>query len=265
MTDSPVGRLFDSLADQYDQVGVDFFQPIAEHLVRCLDPKPGERALDLGCGRGAALLRLARATGRATGIDLAPRMVAAAAEQAAAEGLGVEVVVGDAQAPGIDGPFDLIASSLVLFFLPDPLAALRAWHQLLVDGGRVGVTTFGPYSDDWRATDEVLLRHRPPEAKDPRAVESPFATDEGVEALLSEAGFASVRTETMVVAVRFDDAEHWYRWSWSQGQRRMWEAIPADERDDVRREAMAAVDRIRRDDGRIGFDQVVRATLGVSR
>jgi hypothetical protein len=31
--------------------GVDFFQPIAEGLVARLDPQPGERALDLGCGR----------------------------------------------------------------------------------------------------------------------------------------------------------------------------------------------------------------------
>ena len=49
--------LFDAVADSYDQVGVDFFQPIADGLVTELDPQPGERALDLGCWRGAALLR----------------------------------------------------------------------------------------------------------------------------------------------------------------------------------------------------------------
>jgi ubiquinone/menaquinone biosynthesis C-methylase UbiE len=56
-------RLFDAVSDSYDQVGVDFFQPIAEGLVARLDPQPGERALDLGCGRGAALLPIARAVG----------------------------------------------------------------------------------------------------------------------------------------------------------------------------------------------------------
>src|SRR5689334_11165547 len=57
--------LFDAVADSYDQVGVDFFQPIAAGLVAELDPQPGERALDLGCGRGAALLPIARAVGSA--------------------------------------------------------------------------------------------------------------------------------------------------------------------------------------------------------
>ena len=65
--------LFDAVADSYDQVGVDFFQPIAEGLVAELEPKPGERGLDLGCGRGAALLPIARAvgpSGSAVGGDL---------------------------------------------------------------------------------------------------------------------------------------------------------------------------------------------------
>ena len=55
--------LFDAVADSYDQVGVDFFQPIAAGLVAELNPQPGERALDLGCGRGAALLPIAHAVG----------------------------------------------------------------------------------------------------------------------------------------------------------------------------------------------------------
>ena len=66
-TDSgPMVRLWDTLADSYDQVGVDFFAPIAAGLVDALDPRPGERAVDLGCGRGAALLD-DRAAGRALG------------------------------------------------------------------------------------------------------------------------------------------------------------------------------------------------------
>ena len=51
----------------------------------------------------------------------------------------MEVVVGDAQEPDLpEQSFDALASSLVLFFLPDPAAALRAWRMLLVDGGRIG-------------------------------------------------------------------------------------------------------------------------------
>ena len=133
-----VAAVFDRAAETYDRVGVDLFQPIAARLLEELEPKVGERVLDIGCGRGAVLVPLAAAvgpTGRATGLDLAPQMVAAAADEAARAGLDVHVVLGDAQEPDLTaGSFDALTSSLVLFFLPDPVAALRAWRNLLVDG-----------------------------------------------------------------------------------------------------------------------------------
>jgi SAM-dependent methyltransferase len=39
--------------------------------------------------------------------------------------------------------FDVIASSLVLFFLPEPAHALSRWVESVRPGGRVGITTFG--------------------------------------------------------------------------------------------------------------------------
>ncbi len=263
-----VAGLFDRVADTYDRTGVELFQPVAERLVAELTPRPGEAALDVGCGRGAALFALARAVGaegRAVGIDLAPRMVAATARDAADAGLHVDVRVGDAREPSLGGEaFDLVASSLVLFFLPDPLAALRAWRTLLVPGGRLGISTFGDYTAAWHGVDEVFAPYLPPGMADPRRQghESPFASDAAVERLLLDANYLDVRTTTMTVPVRFEDEEHWRRWTWSVGQRRMWEAIPPGERDMVRAAAYARLDHCRDAEGRIGFDQVVRFTLG---
>lgn len=58
-----MSALFDRVADTYDRVGVDLFQPIAARLVEEVAPMVGERAVDIGCGRGAALLPLASAVG----------------------------------------------------------------------------------------------------------------------------------------------------------------------------------------------------------
>lgn len=263
-----VAALFDRVAAEYDTLGVEFFQPIAAGLVDELAPAPGERVLDIGCGRGAALLPIAErvgSSGRAVGVDLSPRMVEAVTAAAARAGLPVDVRVGDAMAPELPaGSFDVVASSLVLFFLPDPLAALCTWRALLVAGGRLGVSTFGPYSDQWREeVDAALRRFTPPEVVDARTTgeRGPFGSDEDMEQLVRDAGFVEVRTVTSTVSPRFDDADHWHRWSMSVGQRQFWEAIPAEHLEDVKAGVFEAVERCRDDTGRIGFDQIVRYTL----
>jgi SAM-dependent methyltransferase len=264
---NPIAGLFDRAAASYDRVGVDFFQPIAAGLLGELDPRPGESALDVGCGRGAVLFPLARAVqpgGTATGIDVSEAMVAATRAEAAVLGIDVDVRVGDAVLAGDLGPFDLVASSLVAFFLPDPGRALATWRERLVDGGRVGISTFGPYSGEWRTVDPLLEQYRPPQLRDPRATtaSSPFASDAGVELLVRDAGFSDVRTVTTTIPVRFADEDQWYEWSWSVGQRGLWERMSETERTAVRATAYERLQGCRDAEGRIGFDQVVRYTMG---
>ena len=76
--------------------------------------------------------------------------------------------------------------------------------------------------------------------------------------------FADVCTAVGTVSVRFDDADHWHRWTMSTGQRGMWEMVPEAERAAVRASASRLLDNTRRQnaDHRIGFDQSVRYTLG---
>lgn len=265
-----VARIFDEVADTYDAVGVEFFQPIASGLVAALDPQPGERAVDMGCGRGAVLVRLIEAvgpSGQVTGLDLSPRMVEATATDLARAGLNVEVRVGDVMSPNLPpGDYDVVASSLVLFFLPDPPAALRGWRELLVDGGRIGVSTFGSVDERWAETVDTTLQAFVPKeiaAARPARRQGPFGSDQAMERLLTEAGYRKVRTLGGVVAPRFDDGEQWYRWSMSAGQREFWNSVPQEQVEEVKAAAFAAVAKCRREDGRIGFDQQVRYTLGV--
>ncbi len=267
-----ISALFDAVADTYDQVGVRFFAPIGQGLVDALAPRPGERALDLGCGRGAALLPLARAvgpTGRVLGGDLSPNMVAGCRRLAADQELGhVEVRVMDAQdLVGLDDgrplDLDLISSSLVVFFLPDPLAALGRWLPLLRPGGRVGLSTFAEQDPMWQRVDEVFRPHLPPDMLDPRTNgrAGPFATDDGVEDLLRRAGFVDTRTTHLALSVRFTDAEQWYRFSMSVGQRAFWAAVPEGERASVKAQAVDRLGEGAAPDGSLTFTQDIRYTL----
>lgn len=266
-----VAGVFDRAAGTYDSVGVVWFTPIGERLVSELAPVTGERALDIGCGRGAALFPLARAvgpTGRVTGIDLAPSMVAATAADVRARGLSqVDLQVMDASAPELNSfTYDVIASSLVVFFLPDPAAGLHAWRQLLTPDGRLGISTFGARDPKWVELDAVFRPYLPPEMLDARTTGAagPFASDEGVEALVLSAGYRNVRTISWDLPLAFTDAEQWHTWSWSHGQRAMWEAVPEAERPVVRAAAAEQLESYRDEAGQITFAQRVRLTLATA-
>ncbi|PVU83945.1 SAM-dependent methyltransferase [Cellulomonas sp. WB94] len=265
-----VAAVFDRVADTYDAVGVPWFTPIAERLVTELSPAPGERALDIGTGRGAALWALADAvgaTGHVTGLDLAPAMVAATRREAAERGLAtVTLLVADAADPALPAAsFDVAVASLVLFFLPDPPAALRGWHGLLVPGGRLGVSTFGSRDAAWEQLDDVFTPFLPPQLLDARTsgTRGPFASDAGVEELVAAAGFAEVRTASFEQTVTFVDAEQWRLWSWSHGQRTHWEAVPGERRDEVLAAAAERLEAARDRTGTFTLTQQVRLTVGV--
>jgi ubiquinone/menaquinone biosynthesis C-methylase UbiE len=272
MADAPdptarVAGLFDALSTTYDAVGVDFFAPIAAGLLEAMPPRPGENWLDVGCGRGAVLLPVAEAvgpSGRVTGIDISSGMVEQARRLAAERSLGnVDVAVDDARDPQVDGPVDAVASSLVLFFLPDPAAALRSWLSLLAPGGRLGVATFGPVDPRWEHVDDVFTPHLPPQLRDARTTgkDGPFGSDAGMERLVTEAGYVDARTEILDLPVRFADAEQWHAFTWSIGQRAMWLAVPEQQRGDVRAEAERRIASYAEPDGSVTFTQVVRYTL----
>jgi ubiquinone/menaquinone biosynthesis C-methylase UbiE len=267
----PVARVratFDAVADDYDQSGVPFFVPTAQGLVDALAPLPGERALDLGCGRGAATSLLARAvlpTGSVDAVDLSPAMVEHTAALLAGEGFEVRTAVMDAGDPDLPAAsYDVVASSLVLFFLPEPATALARWVALLAPGGRIGLATFGEEHPVWTALNALFRPWLPPAMLDPKVMgpQSPFATDAGMEGLLRAAGAGEVRTVTRRLDVPWGDVDGWKAFSMSTGQRAMWAMVPAQERDGLEARAAEILDDARDETGRVVIWQDMRYTLG---
>jgi ubiquinone/menaquinone biosynthesis C-methylase UbiE len=234
MTDEALGvdfwaSMFDGLADDYDQSGVVYFATIARGLVDRLAAQRGERVLDLGSGRGAAAIPLAEAVGSegsVTAIDASARMVALLDEAVAERGLTNVTVQQDDAADPPAGPYDAVSASLVLFFLPDPVAALSAWRARLAPGGRVGISSFAPWPADIRAVMDVVDSYRPADNRDVTDMPDPFKSDEGVEDLFRSAGFAEVRTERATYPVHFRDTDQWLEWALGTAVRAMWMSVP---------------------------------------
>lgn len=113
-----------------------FVSDLGAPVIELLEPQPGERVLDLGCGDGALTEKLVDAGCRVVAVDSSPEQVRAARER------GIDARVADATALGFDGEFDAVFSNAVLHWIRDPDAALAAIHRALAPGGRL-VAEFG--------------------------------------------------------------------------------------------------------------------------
>jgi SAM-dependent methyltransferase len=103
--------------------------------VRTLAIQPGERVLDVGCGAGMGLARVASGGATAVGVDISPVMLRAARRR-----LGRRGHIGHANAndlPYAEGLFDAAYAVNVLYFWPDAIATLREIRRVLRPGGRL--------------------------------------------------------------------------------------------------------------------------------
>jgi SAM-dependent methyltransferase len=164
---------------------------VADHgapVVALLDPQPGERILDLGCGDGALTEKLAAAGVTVVGVDASPEMISAAR----ARGLDAQVM--DGQALRFAGEFDAVFSNAALHWTRDPDAVIAGVARALKPGGRF-VGEFGGHGNVAAITVAllaVLARH----GQDCRAaIPWYFPTAEAYRAKLEAHGFVVAQIE----------------------------------------------------------------------
>lgn len=101
----------------------------------------GLDVLEVGCGTGLVLSRLARFARTAKGVDLSEGMLAKARER------GLDVVVGSAlELPFANDQFDVTCSFKVLAHIPDIEKALAEMARVTKPGGMILAEFYNPYS-----------------------------------------------------------------------------------------------------------------------
>ncbi|HSQ95034.1 MAG TPA: class I SAM-dependent methyltransferase [Croceibacterium sp.] len=127
--------------------------------VNSLDPQPGERILDAGCGTGAALASLhARADCKVYGIDRSETMITAARHRL---GAAATLAQGDIESLSQHSwrPFDAVLALNVLYFADPRGAMIAALRESLRHGGRlVAYVTHRHAMERWRFAHAGLHR-----------------------------------------------------------------------------------------------------------
>ncbi len=135
-----VRRLFATIAPRHDLItrvlsfGLD--QRWKVRLVEATGATSGSRALDLACGTGDLMQRLAACGATVTGLDVTPAMLVLARTKPT--NAGIRWVAGDMRAlPLSSASVDVITTGYGLRNVPDLKLALAEVYRVLDDNGRL--------------------------------------------------------------------------------------------------------------------------------
>ncbi|MEW6472404.1 MAG: class I SAM-dependent methyltransferase [Actinomycetota bacterium] len=132
-------------------------EPVSDLLFAAAQPAPGERVLDVGCGRGSTTRRASEVvgpTGEVVGLDVAANLIEEA-RQFPHDGSAIRWMVADAQRAELPpAHFDLILSRFGVMFFDDPITAFGNLARATAPGGRLCVAV-------WQIRDRSEIMQRP--------------------------------------------------------------------------------------------------------
>jgi demethylmenaquinone methyltransferase/2-methoxy-6-polyprenyl-1,4-benzoquinol methylase len=117
-------------------------------MVAAIDPRPGQRVLDVATGTGLVASELVRRGGcQVIGLDQSEEMLAGARARLGADpalARHVTLVPGEAERlPFGDGEFDALTFTYLLRYVDDRAATMRELARVVKPGGRIGMVEFG--------------------------------------------------------------------------------------------------------------------------
>jgi SAM-dependent methyltransferase len=219
-------------AADYSKVG-GFVAELGGAALDLLDPQPGERILDVGCGEGTLTRKIMARGADVLGVDDSAEMVRFAREK------GVDAVLMDAADMPFVAEFDAAFSNAALHWVLEKEQAARAIFRSLKPGGRFAgeMGGEGNLAAMREALDtELVIRGYVP----PVEASNWYASPEDFAAVYEAAGFGEIDARLIE---RPTDIAHGCA-AWVTTFRRGWldrAGVPEDERGEI---AVAVADRV---------------------
>jgi SAM-dependent methyltransferase len=200
--------VFDVSAEAYTRFMGRFSEPLAHSFVSFVGVRPGQRALDVGCGPGALTSVLVAHLGESSVAAVDPSASFIDAIRGRYPGVDSRLAPAE-QLPFADGTFELALAQLVIHFMADPVAGLSEMRRVTRPGGQVAATVWdcggstGPLEPFWNC-----VRHVCGNVDD----ESNLAgvAEGALEILFERAGLRVGQSTALSVEVRHDSFEDWW-------------------------------------------------------
>jgi len=219
-------------AADYAKVGA-FVAELGGAALDLLDPQPGERILDVGCGEGTLTRKIVERGATVLGVDNSPEMIAAA------RAAGIDALLLPAENMTFSSEFDAAFSNATLHWVLEKEQAARAIYRALKPGGRFAgeMGGEGNLKKLRQALDEeMIIRGYQP----PVEASNWYASPEEFAAVYEAAGFRELDARLIE---RPTPIEHGVA-AWVTTFRKGWldrAAVPEEERAEI---AAAVADRV---------------------
>jgi ubiquinone/menaquinone biosynthesis C-methylase UbiE len=184
---------------------------VAPVFLDWLAPRPGAGWLDVGCGTGilAEIVLQLCAPDRVHGVDPSAAQIAAAAQGPLAG--RAQLQVADARRlPFADGSFDVVASALVINFIPDPPLGLAEMRRVVRAGGMVAGYVWD-FAKELSPSGPLRRALRRLDVEVPATPGTEVSRPEALRALFAAAGLDRIETRSIDVCLSYDDFDDFWR------------------------------------------------------
>ena len=191
------GKIWVSLEKHIDKM----LNPLGDHAIKILEPKDGEKILDVGCGTGSTTQNLSKLVGDSgliTGMDISEPILDFAKKQSNSKKINnINFILADAQNfQFLTKSYDAIFSRFGIMFFEDPIAAFKNIKKSLKNKGRLTFICWRKRDEnDWITLSSNIASNfleLPPNAnpKEP----GPFAFEDSgyIEEILIKSGWKNI-------------------------------------------------------------------------
>jgi ubiquinone/menaquinone biosynthesis C-methylase UbiE len=163
--------------------------PMVAQILSRMELGPRMACLDVGCGNGYAVRAMAERVmpaGRAVGVDVSAGMIEVAQAHPHNPPHVDYRLTAPSELPFDAETFDRVLSVEAVYYMPDPLAALKEWYRVLKPGGSIWVMVDfyqeNPYSATWDSLIDIPMH---------------YLSEKQYRELLEKAGFTAVFSDRL--------------------------------------------------------------------